>query len=275
MDDKLFEPTASDSDPKPPEGEGKPDEGAKPQGDSDIASLKADVAATNQAVSDLTNTLKGLVEASKAQPAAVEPADDPEPPDPSDALNQLASDPQGYIEKAAKGVFDKGVGADVAPVARTLLETQHRAFMAQHKVEVDNTYGSGTWDEVLMPIMAPKVEQIKANNLVLLGRAETTDMLVAEAKGRNMDVLATRKATAAEAAKEAILKERIEIASTLPPSGVRSRPSAEGELTADAKLMLHEIEAKTGIKADPKTFAKLHGTGNTLSDYIAATGGSK
>ena len=273
MDDQLFEPTPPEDAPKPASGEGAPDKGASPPGDTEVTALRADVAATNKAVGDLTATLKGLVDASQAQPvpAAVEP--EAEPVDASDALNQLASDPTGFIEKHAQEIFDKSSEATYAPVARQMLLTQHDTFMSQHESDMKEAFGDAAWDEIFVPAMQPKIDQIKANNPALLGRSDTTRMLVNEAKGLNMDVLSTRRAETTKAAEDAEMKRRIEIAETLPTSGMRRTASGEGELSADAKLMLSEIDRATGSTSDTKTFVKLHNTGNTLSDYIAATGG--
>lgn len=277
MDDQLFEPTTPEEPPKPPNGEPqKPGAGTgdSPAGDpsGDIATLKADMAATNRAVGELTSTLKGLLQASQSQPAPDEPET---PPDTAEALNKLASDPAGFVEELAKGIYSKEVESQVVPVARSLLETQHDNFLVEHKTDVDSEFGDGTWDAIFVPAIAPKVDQVKANNMVLLGRRDTLDMLVAEVKGRNMTELTKRAGEAAKAAEDARMRERAEIVSSLPPAGMRRRPAPDGELTEDAKLMLAEIEKATGGSEDRKLFAKMHGTGGTLSDFLEATQGGK
>ena len=196
-----------------------------------------------------------------------------------DFLNDLASDPQGVIQRVAADTFRRAAAETLNPAVMQVLDTASTQLLTGHQQRVDYEFGEGTFDEVFRPQLEKDLAQLKQVNPRAMADPATMDALVNRLYGgENFNVLLERRQGLEKSAKARGLSH------VIPSGGVprlRSNMNAEAEIPPDAELFLREVERSTGENIDRKNYAKLYHTGvetgpgrhrTTVVDYLKAIG---
>ena len=244
-----------------------------------------------QMVGGVSNLTQSLREAMQSNPVPVDtragrqPAPQPAPPEKPKPkskeenealLDELARDPEGFINKYAKEAAQGLAQAEYDPLITQLIGSVSEAHLLNEAEAFDRDFGAGAWKEVVEPVLKPDLDRLREHNPRALVSKETVRALVDRVKGQKLTDLVERK--------EATMGKKQEPAGgkTGEPGGeVSGLPGGQsprlrgeggpGRLPPDAEQFLQEIEKATGQKQDRKTFSKLYGTGGTLDDFVKAT----
>lgn len=249
-----------------------------PQPAADTSALQAQVAEMAKHIQTLTSNLNEAI----SMPA---PAQEPARPAPAskgevDAyLDRLAAQPRETISEEAKQAAMAVVKEAVGPTLSRIFDFGGSLVMEREQARVDDEFGSGTFQELYAPALQRDLANLKRVNPEATANHETVRALVDRITGQQFSSLATRKEAAVKARSEARQKQAEELASHIPQGGVRlrGRVGAGGglELPAEFDQFSREISAATGEPIDRDTFAKLYHAGNTIDDFLKATGQSE
>lgn len=195
---------------------------------------------------------------------------------PDDFLNDLASDPQGVIERVAARTFEKQAAQHLTPAVLQVLDTASTQILQGHRLRVDSEFGLGTFDEKFMPALKADIAQLRSVNPRAIADPATVEALVNRLYGGdNFQDLMDRK--------KGIETMHARGLSHLVPGGgaPRLRNPTGDELPPDVEQFIRETDRATGEQTDRKQFAKLYYTGvesgpgrhrTSVLDYLRATG---
>jgi len=202
------------------------------------------------------------------------------PPKTSDEfLNELASDPQGVIQRVAAETFRRTANETLNPAVLKVLDTSRTQLIERQKEKVDGDFGEGTFDEVFKPQLDKDLDQLRQVNPSAMADPATVEALVSRLYGGdNFPLLLERRANLEKSA-------RMGGRSHMLPSGgvprLRGAADPTTEIPPDAEQFLREVERNTGEAIDRKQYAKLYHTGvetgpgrhrTTIIDFLKATG---
>ncbi len=246
-----------------------------PAAGADTAALQAQVAEMAKHIQTLTTNLNEAINTPAPEPAPAKPA--PASKGEVDAyLDRLASQPRETISEEAKQAAMAVVKEAVGPTLSRIFDFGGSLVMEREQARVDEEFGTGTFQELYAPALQRDLANLKRVNPEATANQETVRALVDRITGQQFSSLATRKEAAVKARNEARQKQAEELVSHIPQGGVRlrGRVGTGGglELPAEFDQFSREIAAATGEPIDRETFAKLYHAGNTIDDFLKATG---
>lgn len=228
-----------------------------------------------RSMADLTSVVKEAAQAVRGMPAvAAAPVNE----SPEQFLERMAADPAGTIRQVAQQQYQAESQRSVEPTMRTMLEAASRQLLSTHRTEIDNRFGSGTYDEVFKPQLEKDVLQLLQVNPAAAANPETVQALVDRLYGgANFATLRER-----ERAMETARSRGVAPGQVVPTGGVpRLRQFTGDELPPDVEQFLRDVEKSTGEKINRKDYAKLFHTGTesgpgrhrtSVADYLQAIG---
>ena len=250
--------------------EGTPANGTDGVSTTDFDALKEQVSGTAAAVQSLTETLQAAINAPQQTAPVAE--SEAEPTSVDDTLRELTTDPEALIKRISEETVNKARVDTFEPAIQQVYDAQHMQIMAEQKIEVDAEYGTGTWDEKFAPQLTPVYAQLRSVDPAKLADPNYVKANVAVVGYNLRGELATAKAATGKAAEEAKVAERTEIINALPSGSIRRVAGAKGEVTQEMTEFLARTEKGGGGKVGGEEFEKLHNTGNSLAEYLEATG---
>ncbi len=251
-----------------PEGDPTPDASVST---SDFESLKEQVSGTAAAVQSLTETLQAAMNT----PTPVAPEPEAEPTSVDDTLRELTTDPEALIKRISEETVNKARVDTFDPAIQQVYDAQHNQIMAVQKSEVDGEYGTGTWDEKFLPHLQPVYAQLRTIDPAKLADPNYIKANVGVIANENRVDLAKARTDLVKTTEEAKVAERNEIINHLPAGSIRRTAGTTGEVTQEMTEFLARVEKGGGGRTDGAEFEKHHTSGNSLREYLEATGETK
>lgn len=250
----------------PPVADDKPAPEPTPNPTSD---LEARVNQMASSIETLSNALRQALETPAPEPPA------PRAPEPTgdEYLDRLARQPRETITETASEAARRVAREDVGPMLNQVLDTAGRIVLNEKAQQIDQQFGTGVFQEEFTPILDKNLAELRKINPRATADPEAIQALVDRIKGQKLDVLIARREAHGKTMAEQRERGIKEIVSAIPSGGGRfqARSPRGGELPEGYDQFAREIEASTGEPMDKELFAKLHGAGNTIDDFLRVT----
>lgn len=275
MDEQIFGTPNEPTEPTPAVEPGQePNEPAND--DSRFQALAEQIDLTNKAVAGMATQLSNVFTDAANQPAPTpDPVIEPTvPPNTDEFLNDLAQRGSVVVDERVSAGIKEVTDRQFAPVMSTMIETTHDSLLQSQRDVVDEAWGPGTFDEVIMPELSKEITQLRTLNFRSLADKTAIKALVDRHIGLNYRTLKERDSKYVEEKETVAKKEHEDLVSSLPTGGAPRISLREGEIDEDTNMFFKELHAATGDKVDVKKFEGMRGV-SSLSDYIKLTAGAK
>lgn len=196
------------------------------------------------------------------------------PPDPSDDLSRLSSDPRGLIREEAARVGAQVLQASQANDAQSL-ETMHSMLLDGQERAFVEEFGQEAWDQYVKPGLTQNYGQLRENAQkagvlpTSLANRETMQALVDRLKGANWTTLQSSASEHAKTKEETVKQQREELVRGLPVAGLAREPGSRDVRHPGMDEFSSHL-AKGGQAVDEKELQAHVGGDGSLSDFLAA-----